>query len=87
MTFLKTQSGSYQPGIFYEYRDTNNSFVIRGLSFRYALFNMDENLLSSVFLRAGMPNQKIKLILKNILVLKPIVYFVTERGISQRGTT
>ena len=55
----KTQSGSYQPGIFYEYRDfPNNSFVIRGLSFRYALFNMDENLLSSVFLRAGYAKPK-----------------------------
>ena len=60
MTFSKkTQSGSYQPGVFYEYRDfPNNSFVIRGLSFRYALFNMDKNLLSSVFLRAGYAKPK-----------------------------
>ena len=50
----KTESGSYQPGVFYEYRDfPNNAFSIRGLNFRYALFDLEKNFLSSIFLRAG----------------------------------
>lgn len=50
----KTESGSYQPGVFYEYRDfPNNSFSIRGVNFRYALFDLEQNYLSSVFIRAG----------------------------------
>ncbi|MBL4605098.1 MAG: hypothetical protein JKY02_05405 [Flavobacteriaceae bacterium] len=43
----KTKSGSYQPGIFFEYRDfPNNSFVSRGLNFRYSIFNLENNFLS-----------------------------------------
>jgi hypothetical protein len=55
LTFSKkTETGSYQPGLFYEYRDfPNNAFSIRGLNFRYATFDLDNNYLSSIFLRAG----------------------------------
>lgn len=50
----KTPEGSYQPGAFFEYRNfPNNSFALRGLSFRYSVFNLDENFLSSIFTRAG----------------------------------
>lgn len=49
-----TQEGSYQPGVFYEFRDfPNNAFSVRGLNFRYATFDLDNNYLSSIFLRAG----------------------------------
>lgn len=50
----KSDSGTYQPGIYYQYRDIpNNAFVTRGLSFRYSKFNFDKNFLASVFTRAG----------------------------------
>lgn len=50
----RTPTGSYQPGVFYEYRSfPNNSFVLRGLNFRYSVFNLEENFLSSLFTRAG----------------------------------
>ncbi len=50
----RTPTGSYQPGVFYEYRNfPNNSFVLRGLNFRYSIFNLDQNFLSSLFTRAG----------------------------------
>lgn len=50
----KTSTGSYQPGLFYEYRDfPNNAFSTRGVNFRYATFDLDNNYLSSIFLRAG----------------------------------
>ncbi len=50
----RTPTGSYQPGLFYEYRDfPNNAFSTRGVNFRYATFDIDNNYLSSVFLRAG----------------------------------
>ena len=50
----RTETGSYQPGLFYEYRDfPNNAFSTRGVNFRYATFDLDNNYLSSVFLRAG----------------------------------
>lgn len=49
-----TKSGSYQPGLFYEYRDfPNNAFSVRGVNFRYSTFDLDQNYLSSFFLRAG----------------------------------
>jgi len=49
-----TETGSYQPGLFYEYRDfPNNAFSTRGLNFRYATFDLEQNFLSSVFIRAG----------------------------------
>ena len=55
VSFSKTtETGSYQPGIFYEYRDfPNNAFSTRGLNFRYATFDLERNFLSSVFIRAG----------------------------------
>ncbi len=50
----KVKSGSYQPGIFFEYRNfPNNSYVARGLNFRYSIFDLDKNFLSSIFTRAG----------------------------------
>jgi hypothetical protein len=50
----RTETGSYQPGLFYEYRDfPNNAFSIRGINFRYAAFDIDNNYLSAIFLRAG----------------------------------
>jgi hypothetical protein len=49
-----TETGSYQPGLFYEYRDfPNNAFSTRGVNFRYATFDLERNFLSSVFIRAG----------------------------------
>ncbi len=49
-----TETGSYQPGLFYEYRDfPNNAFSTRGVNFRYATFDLENNYLSSIFLRAG----------------------------------
>jgi len=56
----KTLKGSYQPGLFFEYRNfPNNSFVLRGLNFRYSLYNFEENLLTSFFTRAGYAKPKI----------------------------
>tara|TARA_R110002073_G_scaffold128999_6_gene275291 strand:+ start:57726 stop:60695 length:2970 start_codon:yes stop_codon:yes gene_type:complete len=50
----RTPEGSYQPGAFFEYRNfPNNSFVLRGLNFRYSIFNLEQNFLSSIFTRAG----------------------------------
>ena len=55
----KTLKGSYQPGVFFEYRNyPNNSFVLRGLSFRYSLYNFEKNLLTSLFTRAGYAKPK-----------------------------
>ena len=55
----KTLKGSYQPGVFFEYRNfPNNSFVLRGLNFRYSLYNFEKNLLSSIFTRAGYAKPK-----------------------------
>lgn len=55
----KTIKGSYQPGVFYEYRNfPNNSFVLRGLSFRYSLYDFEKNLLTSLFTRAGYAKPK-----------------------------
>jgi hypothetical protein len=55
----KTLKGSYQPGVFYEYRNfPNNSFVLRGLNFRYSLYNFEKNLLTSLFTRAGYAKPK-----------------------------
>ena len=55
----KTLKGSYQPGVFFEYRNfPTNSFVLRGLNFRYSLYNFEKNLLSSIFTRAGYAKPK-----------------------------
>lgn len=51
---IKTEEGSYQPGLYYEYRNfPNNAFINRGVNFRYSIFKFAENLLSSIFTRAG----------------------------------
>ncbi|MFY0631619.1 MAG: hypothetical protein JXR05_14685 [Flavobacteriaceae bacterium] len=50
----RTETGSYQPGVFYEYRNfPNNSFALRGVNFRYSIFDLNDNFLSSIFTRAG----------------------------------
>ena len=50
----KTEEGSYQPGLYYEYRNfPNNAFINKGVNFRYSIFKFAENLLSSIFTRAG----------------------------------
>ena len=55
----KTLKGSYQPGVFFEYRNfPTNSFVLRGLNFRYSLYNFEKNLLTSIFTRAGYAKPK-----------------------------
>ena len=55
----KTLKGSYQPGAFFEYRNfPNNSFILRGLNFRYSLYNFEKNLLTSIFTRAGYAKPK-----------------------------
>ena len=55
----RTAIGSYQPGVFYESRNfPNNSFVLRGVNFRYSLFSLEENFLSSIFTRAGYAKPK-----------------------------
>ena len=55
----KTLKGAYQPGAFFEYRNfPNNSFILRGLNFRYSLYNFEKNLLTSIFTRAGYAKPK-----------------------------
>ena len=55
----KTLKCSYQPGAFFEYRNfPNNSFILRGLNFRYSLYNFEKNLLTSIFTRAGYAKPK-----------------------------
>ena len=50
----KTNSGSYQPGLYYEYRSYPNSILFsRGALFRYSNFNYDNNFLNSIYLKAG----------------------------------
>mgnify|MGYP000542479926 CR=1 FL=1 len=50
----KRKSGNYQPGIFYEYRNYPNSILYnRGLTFRFSSYNYNENLVSSLYLKAG----------------------------------
>lgn len=49
-----TKNGSYQPGLFYEYRNLPiNKIMSRGATFRYSNFDFFTNFVSSVFLRAG----------------------------------
>lgn len=46
--------GSYQPGIFYDYRDyLANRIHARGITFRYSTYNFSQNLLSSFFIKTG----------------------------------
>ena len=50
----RTASGTYQPGIFYEYRNYPNSIIHnRGITFRYSNYNFNKNLITSLYLRAG----------------------------------
>jgi len=49
-----SKGGSYQPGIYYDYRDyLSNKVHSRGLSFRYSTYNFNRNFLASFFTRAG----------------------------------
>ena len=55
----KTLKGSYQPGVFFFFSNfPNNSFVLRGLNFRYSLYNFEKNMLTSLFTRAGYAKPK-----------------------------
>jgi hypothetical protein len=50
----KTESGSYQPGLYYEYRNfPNNVLHSRGVTFRYANYQYEKNFLNSIYLKAG----------------------------------
>ena len=50
----KTENGSYQPGMFYEYRNFPGSILhSRGLTFRYSNYQYDKNFLNSIYLKAG----------------------------------
>lgn len=50
----KTESGTYQPGMFYEYRNYPNSILFnRGLTFRFSSYNYEKNLINSLYLKAG----------------------------------
>ncbi|MFT5667080.1 MAG: hypothetical protein ACI9DK_001268 [Vicingaceae bacterium] len=50
----KTEGGSVQPGLFYDYRNTLRSqLAYRGVSMRYSTFDLKNNYLSSVSIRAG----------------------------------
>lgn len=50
----KSKKGSFQPGIFYDYRDfLSNRLHNRGLSFRYSTFDFLQNFMVSTFFRAG----------------------------------
>ena len=50
----KSESGNYQPGIFYEYRNYPNSIIHnRGLTFRFSNYNFTKNLINSLYLKAG----------------------------------
>lgn len=50
----RTERGSYQPGIYYDYRDYLSSRIhARGVSFRYSTFNFLQNFLVSAFVKTG----------------------------------
>ena len=50
----RTERGSYQPGVYYDYRDYLSSRIhARGVSFRYSTFNFLQNFLVSAFVKTG----------------------------------
>ena len=50
----KRASGTYQPGIFYEYRNYPNSIIHnRGLTFRFSNYNFVKNFISSLYIKTG----------------------------------
>lgn len=50
----KQENGTYQPGLFYEYRSIHTNMIYaRGMTFRYSNFQFKNNLMSSLFVRAG----------------------------------
>ena len=54
----RTETGSYQPGAFYEYRNfPNNSFALRGLNFRYSIFDLNQNFFLLFLLELDMQDQ------------------------------
>lgn len=72
----RTPKGSYQPGIFYEYRNfPNSAYTARGLSFRYSIFDLDKNMLSSIFTRAGYARPKNEIAPKEYFSLEASALF------------
>jgi len=50
----RSKVGSYQPGLFYEYREFPNSIIHnRGLTFRFSSYNYEKQFLNSFYLKAG----------------------------------
>lgn len=50
----RTERGSYQPGVYYDYRDyLSNRIHARGVSFRYSTFNFLQNFLISTYIKTG----------------------------------
>ncbi|MBE7441026.1 MAG: hypothetical protein HS119_01040 [Flavobacteriales bacterium] len=50
----RTNRGSYQPGIYYDYRDyLANRIHARGITFRYSTYNFLQNMLASAFIKTG----------------------------------
>jgi hypothetical protein len=50
----KSPSGSYQPGVYFEYRNLPiSSFFAKGITFRYSKFNFFNNFVTSLFIKAG----------------------------------
>lgn len=50
----QNKTGTYQPGLYYEYRDfPNNVFHSRGVTFRYSNYNFLKNFMTSLYTKAG----------------------------------
>ena len=48
------KSGTYQSGIFYEYRNFPNSILHnRGLTFRFSKYNFEKQFINSLYIKAG----------------------------------
>lgn len=55
----KTEGGSLQPGLFYDYRNVFQTRLdYRGVSMRYSTFDLKNNYLSSFSIRAGYTNAR-----------------------------
>ncbi len=47
-------TGNYQAGLYYEYRNFPNSIIHnRGLSFRYSNYNFEKQFINSIYIKAG----------------------------------
>lgn len=48
------QTGNYQAGLFYEYRNFPNSIIYnRGLTFRFSNYNFEKQFINSLYIKAG----------------------------------